>query len=119
MDSLNEQKGTTVSKLELTLHMAKKALQRVVNENPKAGVIVAKGKKNETRLRYSEAIQVVEMIDDYFAMKGCKSFGICGTCTKFNNKGKTPDWFGVCGGKEVHVFDTCQQHSRKGGGFGL
>ena len=119
MDSLNERKGTTVSKLELTLHLATKALQRIVDDNPKAGVIVAKGQPNEARMKYSEAIQMMKVLDDYFALKGCKSFGICGTCTKFDNTGRTPDWFGTCGGKEVHAFDTCPQHSKRGGGYGL
>lgn len=119
INSLNQTQGTTINALELALYMAEKSMNKVVQENPKAGLIVAKGQENEARLRYTEAIQVMKMVKDYFASKGCFSFGICLNCAKFKNTGTTPKYFGHCGEKSVHAFDTCPQHSKRTGGFGL
>lgn len=119
MSSLNAIKGTTISELEIWLHLVGKSLRRQVDLNPKAGLILAKGKPNETRMRYKEALQTLESIEAYFALKGSMSIGICKTCDKFDTSGHTKKYFGTCRGRLVHEFDTCTEHSKSGGGFGL
>lgn len=117
--SLNADKGTTINELEIMFTGLNKLLDKQIEENPKSGIIMAKGKVNETRMRYKEVKQVLHKMQDYFEIKGCMSLGICKTCTNFNSKASSVGYFGLCRNKDTkHEYDTCGQHSYKGGGFG-
>lgn len=119
--SLNAEKGKTISDLEAVLLLMDKMVQSKLNEKPKAGVTLCKGAKSERRLKYAEAKELVDSLLTYFGMKGCFSFGICGTCTAFDTRSHGNEDFGTCkvSRNTVHRFETCSEHSKKGGGFGL
>lgn len=119
MISLNENLGTTINELEVMFSGLEKLLDKRIEENPKSGYIMAKGKPNEVRMRYTEMKHVLSKMRDYFEIKGCMSLGICKTCTNFNSKHSSVGYFGLCRGKDTkHEYDTCSQHSYTGGGFG-
>ena len=118
MKSINEQAGTTINELEATLILVEKLLQRQIDAGGK-GIIISKGNTNEVKLTYKKALKVIHSIDKSFSYKGCKSYGICQTCKKFDSRGFTDGEFGYCGSEMKHKYDTCQNHSHTGGGFGL
>lgn len=111
------------NELELLLLCAKKALEKVVFEKPSAGVITNRGKKNEAKMRYFEALEGMQKLHTYFALRGAFSFGVCKSCTKWTTKGHNSvgDAVGDCKriGKTVCCYNSCDQHSKRGGGFGL
>ncbi len=119
MKSLNEDKGTTISELEVTLIAMKRLLKKRVEDNPKAGMIVAKGKPNEVRVRYRDMLRVLDSLELKLSQEGCLSFGVCKTCGRFNPKTSATGSLGTCGSKVVHEYDSCEKHTKKGGGFGL
>lgn len=121
MSSLNDSHGTTISELELTLIAVKKLLTQKIEASPKAGFIVAKGKPNEARLRYREMLQVIDSLEAKLSLEGCMSFGVCKTCGRFNPKVSSRKCFGACGttNKIMHEYDSCDAHTKQGGGFGL
>lgn len=116
--SLNEKAGTTISELEATLILLEKIIQQKIDAGAK-GLIISRGNPNEVKLSYKRALKVLGSIDKCFAYKGCKSLGICQTCTKFNTAKFEDKEFGHCGSEMKHKYDTCQNHSRAGGGHGL
>lgn len=116
--TLNESSGTTISELEATLILCKRLIEHEIKDGNK-GLIIAKGKPNEVKLTYKRALKVVESIEKSFSYKGCTSYGICGTCKKFDTAKFQDKEFGYCKGEMKHKYDTCQNHSRSGGGFGL
>lgn len=118
MQSLNERSGTTINELEATLILARKLIQDKIDSGAK-GLILAKGKPNEMKLTYKQALKVITSVEKCFGYKGCDSYGICATCTKFDTTKFQDKEFGYCNGDMKHKYDTCQNHSRSGGGFGL
>lgn len=118
MPSVNLLSGTTISELEATLILCEKLLKKELSSGKK-GIILSKGNPNEIKLSYKHAVEVLDSIDKNFKYKGCMSFGICGTCEKFDTKKFTDGEFGYCNGTMKHKYDTCQNHSKLGGGFGL
>lgn len=118
MASLNEKAGTTISELEATLILVEKLIQQKIDEGSK-GLIIAKGQPNQVKLSYKKALKVIKSIDKCFVYKGCNSYGICATCTKFNTYKFQDKEFGYCGSEMKHKYDTCPNHSKSGGGFGL
>lgn len=119
MINLNESKGTTISDLELTLTALKKLLKQKIGDKPKAGFIMAKGQPNEARIRYRDMIRVLDSLDAKLSLEGCFSMGVCKTCTRYNPKVSGRGCFGACGDKIVHEYDSCDKHSKRGGGFGV
>lgn len=118
MNSLNEKAGTTINELEATLILVEKLIQQRIDEGGK-GLIIAKGQPNQVKLSYKKALKVISSIDKCFAYKGCKSLGICQTCKKFDTSKFESGEFGYCGSEMRHKYDTCQNHSKSGGGYGL
>lgn len=118
MKSLNEQQGTTISELEATLAVCRRLLRAKLNEGAK-GIVFAKGKPNQVKMTYKKAYEVLKELEAYFGYKGCVSFGICKTCTKFDTTKFQDKRFGYCGNTMKHMYDTCEKHSKSGGGFGL
>lgn len=119
MTSLNEDKGNTISELELTLRAIKHLLRQKAKEKPDGGLVMAKGKNNEIRLSWSDMVNVVDSLESKLGMEGCFSQGICKTCRSFNIRVTTGKTWGQCGTVMHHEYDSCPRHSKKGGGFGL
>ena len=119
--TLNEHNGGTISDLELTLTAVKKLLRKRLEENPKAGLVMSRGKKNEARMRYRDMAKVIESLEAKLSLEGCFSMGVCKTCKKFNPKVSGKGCFGSCGNSDklVHEYDSCADHSKKGGGYGV
>lgn len=120
-ETLNESKGKQISDLEAFLIIAEKLLDDKLQERPKAGLTLAKGKPNERKVRYTEAKETLFELRYFFEMKGCMSFGVCETCRSLDQKSHGNQAFGTCRkSKDVkHIWDTCSEHSREGGGYGL
>lgn len=116
--SLNAVKGTHINEIEQTLAILSLYTSSQLRKGKK-GVVINKGTEQEFRVKYKTVLRTCNRIQDYFALKGAFSFGICKTCNSWDNSGCTPKTFGKCGGKAKHCYDTCSNHSRAGGGFGL
>lgn len=119
--TINEEQGKQISDLEALLIMMDKLLSDKLEQKPKAGITLAKGKPSERRLRYSEAVAVLGQLKSYFGIKGCLSIGVCQTCTSLDQRANGNKAFGTCkrSGKHCHIWDTCPEHSKEGGGFGV
>ena len=112
------------NELEMALKIAIKAIDQLMVEKPKGGLIVNKGQDTEAKMSYQEAKVCMERIQRRFASKGAFSFGICGGCTNWNTAGHMTDrWkdYGTCkyNNKDTHRYDSCVSHSRENGGWGL
>ena len=108
----------------MALKIAIKAIDQLLEQKPKGGLIINKGKDTESKLSYKEAKLCMERIHRRFGHLGAFSFGICGGCTKWNTSGHfTGQWkdFGTCRvtGKYTHRYDSCGHHSKENGGWGL
>lgn len=119
--TLNEDKGKQISDLEAILILMDKLLSDKLEQKPKAGITLAKGKPNERRLRYTEAMLILRRLRSYFGIKGCLSLGVCQTCTQLDQRAHANKAFGTCkrNGKHCHIWDSCPDHSTEGGGFGV
>lgn len=112
--SLNLNQNNTLNDLELFIQ----AVQSFIHDKQKSN---KKGIKfsNGQKLSYKKAQGILCELESYFALKGCFSMGICGNCEYFGNSCSTSGIIGYCKGQEKHAFDTCNEHSVSGGGFGL
>lgn len=119
MNSLNVTKGATISDLEGLLTATRKLLKDRISDSPKAGLVIAKGKPNEAKFRYVDLLLVLDSLEAKLSMEGCLSLGVCKTCGKFNPKVSGRGCFGACGDKIVHEYDSCGNHTKKGGCYGL
>lgn len=99
--------------------MVKRLLASRAEKNPNSGIVMAKGKPNELRLKYKDMLRVIASLEQKLAEEGCMSFGVCKTCNNFNQKASSSGFWGQCGGKLRHEYDSCENHSKTGGGFGL
>ena len=112
--SINMEKGIELSELELFFL----AVQNLIEEKESKG---KKGKKfkNGQKISYKKVQAILYELKSYFGLKGCFSFGICGTCNRFENSISSNGMYGECKGQEKHAFDSCNEHGEQGGGFGL
>ena len=98
----------------LALRCAEKALQKVIDENPKAGLIIDKGTRTEARMRYKKALRAIEKLQTYFGHSGALTIGTCGTCNRWNIKGNYSLYveLGNCELKRdiTHQYESCNQH---------
>lgn len=112
------------NELEMALRIAKKAIDQLIDQKPKGGLVVNKGTPYEAKMSYQEAKLCMERLERRFAVKGAFSFGICSTCTKWNtashDSGKWGD-FGTCTvtKQSTHRYHSCESHSITNGGWGL
>ena len=120
MKSLNVDKGTTINELELTLTALEKLVKEKLQSNPNSGFIMAKGQLNEARIRYDKVLKNLLALKDLHGVEGAFSYGICENCTRFNDKGFSNN-FGACSltRSTRHKFQTCMEHSKKNGGYGI
>jgi hypothetical protein len=118
------------NELEMLILCCRKALKKVLEDNPKAGLIIDKDQPSESKMRYKDALKALDRLDTYFGLKGATSFGICASCTKWDRTAhqSVADSCGDCRGNSpkrdyhrdvYHAYDTCEYHSKKGGGYGL
>lgn len=112
------------NELEMALKIAIKAIDQLMVEKPKGGLIVNKGQDIEAKMSYKEAKLCIERIQRRFGVLGAFSFGICGCCTKWDTKPHgTAHWkdFGTCALSKAttHRYDSCNNHSKENGGWGL
>ena len=112
------------NELEMALKIAMRAIDQLMVEKPKGGLIVNKGQDTEAKMSYKEARLCLERLERRFGGLGAFSFGICGCCTKWDTRPHcTAHWkdFGTCkvDGKSTHRYDSCENHSKKNGGWGL
>lgn len=120
MRSLNADHNKTISDLEAAFIVVEKLLKKHLQDHPNSGMILCKGKPNETRIRYSEVTSVLHSIQIKLSQEGCFSFGVCKTCARFNPSVSQIGCFGMCNNsKIVHEYDSCDKHSKRGGGYGL
>lgn len=121
MSTLNHYKP---NELEMALKIAMKAIDKLMAEKPTGGLIVNKGQDIEAKMSYREAKLCLERIQRRFGGLGAFSFGICGECTHWNtaahDTGKWGD-YGTCklSKKHMHRYDSCEDHSKENGGWGL
>ena len=114
ISSLNIDNGLDVSNLEALLLVTQDLLQDKIDQGKKGRRL-----RNGQKFRYDELQGVLRLLHSYFALKGCFSFGVCETCEKFGNGISSTGTLGMCKGQEKNWCDTCNEHSREGGGFGL
>ena len=103
-----------MSDLEATLLVCAKLLDRQLEQNPKAGLVLSPN----CRIRYKQCKKTLEELYSKFSIAGAFSIGCCQTY--FNAAYSTTGTIGKCPNKSdyVHVFDTCDKHSKSGAGFG-
>lgn len=110
------------NELEMALKIAMKAIDKLMDDKPKGGLIVNKDQDIEARMSYKEARVCIERIKRHYANEGAFSMGICGECTKWNTRGNSSgkfEDFGRCGDNTKHRYDCCCHHSIENGGWGL
>ena len=112
------------NELEMALRVAKKAIDQLIEQKPKGGLVVNKGQDIEAKMSYKEAKMCIERIERRFGLLGVFSFGMCGCCTRWRTaEHSTAQWkdFGTCmmTNKNTHRYDSCSKHSTKNGGWGL
>lgn len=112
------------NELEMALRIAIKAIDQLMVEKPKGGLIVHKGEDTEAKMSYKEARLCIQRIQRKFGILGAFSFGICKGCTKWDTKTHNSGDYKDCGtckasGKLTHRYDSCEHHSKENGGWGL
>ena len=110
------------NELEMAFKILNKAIDRLIEEKPKGGLIVNKGTDIEAKMSYVEAKKCLDRIKTKYDLAGAFSFGICGECTSWNTGYFTLDpnkSLGKCGGNTKHRYDGCVKHSKENGGWGL
>lgn len=94
------------NELDLMFAGIYKLLEDKLEENPKAGIKTKKGK-----IKYKEVQELMKRMETHFRFKGAFSFGICGTCHKFDTSSyQSPRRIlASCGNKAVSFFDSCER----------
>ena len=112
------------NELEIALRIAVKAIDQLIDQKPKGGLVVNRGQDTEAKMSYQQAKMCLKRIERRYAKQGAFSLGICGGCSYWNTASHiTGDYkdFGVCklSGKDTHRYDSCDNHSKENGGWGL
>lgn len=127
--SINANQQRTVNELEKMLMLCSRLIREKIDDGEK-GKIINKGKPNEVKVKYENALRTCDRLSSYLGIRGIFSFGICKTCEHFDATCSATEVFGKCklgqGSKLhdvspdlLHIYDTCSRHSKRGGGFGL
>lgn len=102
-----------MNELRLILEVAKRAIEKQIEANPKAGVKFDAPNK----MRYKDALVGIADIINLYRLHGSFNIGICKECCSFNLSGcqSIRDCFGRCdkaGGKTVHKYETCDRFNK-------
>ena len=101
-----------------------RVLELRLKENPKAGIIINKGKDDEIRYRYSELLKLVKQMEYHVVeRKALDRYGICKDCDYFSPTGYGEN-HGKCICPEEHsntgrcmgIYDTCWRNTKNSGG---
>ena len=113
------------NELQMLLICCDRALSKLIEENPKSGIVADKGKIEEARMTYKEAQKSLRKLGTYFGLKGTNTFGICLNCAHWNTANfATKQTCGVCkiGSTKkdyhpdiLHAYDSCNRHLGDGG----
>ena len=76
----------------------------------KKGIKVNQG----TKISYHKLQGILFDLNCYFGLKGCFTFGICGTCNKFNNSKYSDGKIGDCKSQRKFWCDSCDQYAEVG-----
>lgn len=120
MTHLNIEKGKTISDYEAFFILVEKLIKEKTEQGAK-GIVIAKGQPNEKKFTYIQAALVLQRIESTEAMQGKFSFGVCQTCHNYNCSSYNGGILGVCklDNKKHDCFESCDKHSKEGGGFGI
>lgn len=113
-----------LNELEMSLKIAMRAVNHLIEQKPKGGLVIHKGEPTESKMSYQEALLCLQRIERMFHLRGASSFGVCGGCSKWNPSGhNTGDYedMGTCTAtqKFTHRYESCGNHSKENGGWGL
>lgn len=89
------------------------AVQSIIQErikDGKKGIKVNQG----TKISYHKLQGILFDLNCYFGLKGCFTFGICGTCNKFNNSKYSDGKIGDCKSQRKFWCDSCDQYAEVG-----
>lgn len=116
INSISYNAGQYLNDIDTLILVCEKLVQRKIDDNPKSGIILNKGKSTERRIRYIEVYDLLVSLSDYFGIKGAFSIGICQDCKYFQCSPANPV-IGRCSLKgdrdPVHQWDSCIQFSRR------
>lgn len=110
-----------MNELEQALLALEKIVQAKIDDNPKAGVIINKGQKDEFRIRYKSLLEHIKSIQYQVIVRtSVARYGICKDCDYFDPKGYTEN-HGRCKCPEEHsnrgkcmgIYDTCWRNTSK------
>lgn len=120
MTHLNVEKNKTISDYEAFFILVEKLIKEKTEQGAK-GIVIAKGQPNEKKFSYTQAGLVLQTLENSAAIRGCFSFGVCYTCKKYDTMSYPSGFMGTCklDRKEHGYYDTCDKHSKEGGGFGV
>ena len=120
MEHLNVDKNKTISDYEAFFILVEKLIKEKTEQGAK-GIVIAKGQPNEKKFTYTHAALVLRTLENAAAIQGCFSMGVCYTCQKFDTRSYSECSMGICSldRKEHFCYDTCDKHSKAGGGFGV
>lgn len=106
--------------LELTLDALVHLIGEKLAVNPKAGLILNKGKPTERRIRYAQLIENVAELHRHFSLKGNFTIGSCVYCKNYRPQYSSRymsdgcPFFGKCEAISDyrHAWDTCKRFNR-------
>lgn len=116
--SINAQQGRKVNEVEKFFMLCSRLIKEKMDAGEK-GFVIDRGEDTQIKIKYENALRTCDRLSSYMGIKGAFSFGICKTCDRFDKRASATDTFGKCGNDLKHIYDTCDKHSKRGGGFGV
>lgn len=116
-----DKKDTRMNELEMLFAILRRALEMYVSVQSSVGYVFNRGTVNETRMKYMRALELLKALEDYFALRGAYSFGICSSCGRWRKGACSTEGLGHCT-RRLEVtsrFDSCEHHSKEAGRYGL
>lgn len=114
-----------MTEVEKAFIAVQKIIEKKIDENPKGGIIVNKGKDNEVKIKYKDLLRIVNSISYHvLKRKQIYSRGICKTCEHFDSTGYTEN-HGKCTlistkehpitnyGRCMGIYDNCAYSTYK------
>lgn len=108
-----------MNEVEKTFLVLQKIIQGKIDDNPKAGIIVNKGQKDEVRIRYKDLLERVESLKYHVVDRNSLDrYNTCEYCGYFDQTGYTKN-HGRCkcpepcsnAGRCMGIYDTCWRNT--------